>query len=166
MLTPEERQTVAGFTRTLQIIVLALCGGVTSYLLFVVFAMPAPAGDGRTMSLLGVVFAASVVSAAAVVPRIIGAQQRSALVNDQSPANDAARLLGDFQVRRIITAALLEGGAFFNVFAYQMERQAFTLGIVLALLLGLVMLVPLRPSVEQWLERELRTVKELRQLQR
>jgi MFS family permease len=177
MLTPVERRSVGGVTRTLQIIVGALFAGVLSYLVFVLVAAPppgAPAG-GISLALMGIAFAAAAVIAAAVVPRILAAQCRATMVADRGearavpsglPTGDVGRLLGDFQVRRIIAGALLEGGAFFNVFAYQMERQTYTLGIVIALLLGLLTLIPLRPLVEQWLERELRTVRELRDLQR
>jgi hypothetical protein len=176
MLTPEQRQAVSGVTRTLQIIIGALCAGAVSFLAFVLVAAPPPAAEvGATLSIIGVAFAAMVTAAAAIVPRILAVQNRAKMVHGGAttssehtgaPGGDVGSLLGDFQVRRIIAGALLEGGAFFNLVAYQIERQTYTLGIVAALLLGLVTLVPLRPLVEQWLERELRTVKELRDLQR
>jgi hypothetical protein len=176
MLSPEERQAVSGVTRTLQIIVGALIAGVITFLLVVVFAtQPADGDRPANLALIGVAFAVVAAVAAASAPRLMAAQSRSALVTGRPasgaapgnlPAGDAGMLLGGFQVRRIIAAAILEGAAFFNVFAYQTERQTYTLGIIAALLCGLLALIPLRPLVEQWLERELRTIKELRDLQR
>ena len=62
--------------------------------------------------------------------------------------------------------ALLEGPAFLNIFAYQQARETYSLAIVALLLAGLVMLIPLRPLVERWLENELREVRELRAMHR
>jgi hypothetical protein len=177
MFNAEQRQAIAGFTPILQIIILALFAGVLSYVGFILFADPQQAADRPILAPLGAVFAVILVVLSVVVPRMIGAQHRRAAVEGRSSISPAApavwqslgdgvSLLSGFQVQRIIGAAMLEGAAFFNAVAYQLERQRYSLAIVAALMACLLTLVPLRARVEEWLAQEMRAVKELRDLQR
>jgi hypothetical protein len=170
MLTPDELKTVAGFTRVLQIIVFALAMGASTFLV-VVLVMPAPEQLNETLIWPGVGFGVLQIVLAVVVPQIILRQQRQAAIKGQalvrgpSPTSEVANLLSGLQVRRIIAGALLEGAAFFNLVAYMQGRQAVSLAMAAALIASLVTLFPLRSLVEQWVESELRTVRELRQLE-
>jgi hypothetical protein len=170
MLTPDERKTVAGFTRILQIIIFAMVMGGSTFLV-VVLVMPAPARLNDTLIWPGVGFGVLQMVLAVVVPQIILRQQRQAeiknqsLVRGHSPTSEVASLLSGLQVRRIIAGALLEGAAFFNLVAYMQGRHTVSLVMAAALIAGLVTLFPLRSLVEQWVENELRTVRELRQLE-
>ena len=173
MLSDYERRAAANISRVLQIIVLALAAGPAAFLAFVALR-PMPQEE-REKPLLTAPLAAGAAAAAAimavVLPQVIGSQQRKALAakpaegNALSPtAGDVMASLGGYQTRRIIAAALLEGAAFFNIVAYMFERQTYSAAIAVALIVGVLMLFPLRSLVEQWLERELRTVRELREL--
>lgn len=175
MLSDEERNVVDGMLRTLQIIIAAMVLGLGAYLAVVLLQHAAPAKQSTNLALMAVAMTVSCGVAAIIVPRVIAAKQRQALVDREltplpgTPASsvntrEAGALLADYQVRQIIMGALLEGPGFFNVTAYQMEREAYTLGIVVAILIALAMLIPTRGRVERWLEDELRTVRELRQL--
>jgi len=91
----------------------------------------------------------------------------SKLTNDGSTdLTDAGRLLQSLQVQKIIRGALLEGAAFMNIVVYQQGGPSYLLAVASVLLLGVAMLFPLQRMVEEWLDRELRTVRELRGLAR
>jgi hypothetical protein len=175
VLNSDELQAVGGMTRVLRIIIVALMAGPAIFLTFVAFIQPPPEAADVSLSMapLAAGMAVAVTVLAAVMPQVIGAQQRKAMADgrplgkDQSPpAHDVGALLGSFQTRRIISAALLEGGAFFNIVAYMQERQWFSAAIAIAMILGVGSLFPIRSRVELWLERELRAVRDLRELNR
>jgi hypothetical protein len=174
MLSPDIQKAIGAVTNQLRIIIGALLFGVTAYVVFAsVQAAPVERPE-RSISLIAAGMAAACAALSVVVPRIIGAQQRQELANRKSPpanasaeaqaAEDAGPLLMGYQTRRIIAAAILEGGAFFNAYVYQTERLPLTLALLVVLLAGLATLFPFRGLVEQWLEGELRTVREMRQL--
>jgi hypothetical protein len=124
------------------------------------------------LSLIAVAFTAATVTAALVVPSIIAAQQRRAIAEGKQSragmpaAGDAGQLLAAYQTQKIVRGALFEGPAFMNIFVYQTGGPTYTLGIAVALMLAIAMLFPFQRLVEDWLERELRTIDELRQLNR
>jgi hypothetical protein len=172
MLTPEQQKTAADVTRITQIIIFALCAGVTAYLA-VAIAIRDPQADPAQLATAGLAMAVCCGVAALVLPPFINAQQREAVARRVDPntgeplaGDDAAVVLGNWQVRKIIRGALLEGAAFMNIFVYQSGGPDYSLVIAVALLLGLAMLFPLRRLVEDWLDAELRTINEFRQLRR
>jgi hypothetical protein len=169
MLTPEERATVAQSTRLMQIIVLALVAGVGAYLTFAV--MNREADNDQPLAPMGAAFAAASFAGAVIVPTTMAGQQRRAVADgattstgNPATASEAGQLLVGLQTRKIVATALLEGAAFFNIFIYHSGGPTYSLAICIALLLMMISHIPLRPLVENWLERELRTVRELRQL--
>jgi hypothetical protein len=173
MLTSDDREAVAAQTRALRIIIGSLLAGPLAFLTFVLTQPTEGPPEKRSMAQIAAGFAALQVVLAVVVPKIVGQQHRRAIVEGRplskdlpAPTSDSQALLGGLQMRRIIGAALLEGAAFFNLVAYQSERVPYTLAIVLLLLVGISMLFPLRSFVEDWLDRELRTVNELRSIRR
>jgi hypothetical protein len=172
MLTAEQKKTVAGMTRIMQIIIVALAAGVASYLTFAILNRD-PEGEAGHLALGGLAMAAGMATVAVILPAYLAAQQRSRIAAGVEPkprhvvaGDDATLLLVGLQTQKIIRAALLEGAAFFNIFVYQSGGPAYSLGISSALLLAIVVLFPVRRLVEEWLERELKSVNELRQLQR
>jgi hypothetical protein len=172
MLTPEQKDAAAGFTRTTQIIIFALCAGVAAYMAVAVALRDAEQEAGP-LPVAGIAMAVCCGAAALVLPPFINNQQREALARRLDPqtgrpidGDDASLILGNWQVRKIIRGALLEGAAFFNVFVYQTGGPDYSLAIAVLLLVGLAALFPLRRLVEEWLEGELRTINELRQLRR
>jgi hypothetical protein len=168
MLTPEQRFAVAEMTRITQIIIFALCAGVATYLVVAIFIRD-PKGDSPLMPLIPILFAAGAIVGSMLLPAVMNSQVRRQIAdspaNDPSPAQtDATRLLQSLQVQKIIRGALLEGAAFMNICIYQMGGPDYLLGMAGALLLGVALLFPLRRMVEEWLDRELRTIRELRDL--
>ncbi|MCA9068092.1 MAG: hypothetical protein KDA84_04180 [Planctomycetaceae bacterium] len=63
-------------------------------------------------------------------------------------------LAPNYQVELIIKLALLEGATFFNIIAYQMERQWWTLAIVVLLLVLIAAKFPTISVIQQWIERQ------------
>jgi uncharacterized membrane protein (DUF485 family) len=172
MLTPALRQHVAAVTRVLQIIMFALAMGVASYLAVTLATADGPLDPNPEITYGGIMFAIVGIVVGFVLNAVIAGKQRQQLAataesgDESGLSRDAGALLGGYQTRRIIQGALLEGPAFLNIFAYQQARETYSLAIVGLLLAGLVMLIPLRPLVERWLENELREVRELRAMHR
>ncbi|HEX6961733.1 MAG TPA: hypothetical protein VF175_07695 [Lacipirellula sp.] len=170
MLTPEEKKAAAVATRVMQIIVLALAAGVSTFLV-VSIALRDPQG-GSELGMYVVLFAVGAVAAALVIPVLAMAQARRAVAerkpaaNNPYGANEAGQLLAAHQTQKIIRAALLEGPAFFATFVYMQGGPEYTLYITIGLILAILALFPFRRSIEEWLERELRTVRELQALRR
>jgi hypothetical protein len=173
MLTHEDREAVTAMTRALRIIILCLLAGPVAFLTFVLMQPTEGPPQEGNMAMMAAGFSAVQVVLAVVVPKVVGQMHRRAIVegrplatNMPAPTSDAQGLLAGLQVRRIISAALLESAAFFNIVTYQSDRVPYTLAIVLLLLVGIAMMFPLRSFVEDWLDRELRTVNELRAIRR
>lgn len=170
MLTPEEKKAAAVATRVMQIIILALVGGVAFFLAFAVFNHN-PQG-GNELGVYVALFAIGGVAAAMVIPVLAMAQARRAIAerkpsaNNPYGANEAGQLLAALQTQKIIRAALLEGPAFFSAFVYMQGGPEYTLYITIGLALAILALFPFRRSIEDWLERELRTLRELQALRR
>lgn len=177
MLVPEEIAAVAAKVRTAQIIILALIAGPMSFLIFVL-TQPGPAAPQGNISPIAAGFGALQMVLSIVLPQVLAVVHRKAIaerrpiaVNQETmsltpAANDAEGLMTGWLTRRIIAGALLEGGAFFNIVAYQLERQTYNLAIAAALLVAVATLIPLRTNVESWLDGELRTVRDMRELAR
>jgi hypothetical protein len=148
----EWQPAITTHTRVLQIIVGALITGVLAFAGFVVFtgALQQPPKPGF-LSQLAVVMAAINVALHAIIPSII---ERSALAN-QSVGSGVPQLLGVFQTRTIIAAALLEGAALFATVTVMIEHQSWVLVVTGVLLLLLLLQFPTTTRVEQWLETRL-----------
>lgn len=63
-------------------------------------------------------------------------------------------LAGTYQVELIIKVALLEGAAFYNIIAYRVEQQPWTLAIIAALLVFILMQFPTRSRIRNRIETE------------
>ena len=70
-----------------------------------------------------------------------------------------------FQTVLIIRSALLEGGTFFALIAFMLERQAPSLVVAGVLILALVSGLPTRSKVEEAIESERRQIEQLRQME-
>jgi hypothetical protein len=165
----------------LQTIVGALAAGVAAFFVVVVLVAGrdqriVPPGQPLIANIaVGVTIA--IFAAWAFVPNIIAGKMRQSIVEDKKP-HPAARLsggagLGDigplsaaYQTRLIIGAALLEGAAFFNLVAYLLERQSLSLIAAGVLLLVILSQIPTVSRLEEWTERELATIEQMRQMGR
>jgi hypothetical protein len=146
----------------MRIVHFALCLGL---LAFAVIAFGLRQGGGMPppppvpiVSYVGYGFAALMFLLSMFVPNVIQTAWRKQVVagkwpttrGDGSPPNSEEGWWGLYQTRLIIQMALLEGAAFFQLIAYQVEGQQLSLGLGLGLLLCEAALFPTREGVERW----------------
>ena len=103
------------------------------------------------MAYLAVAFAAQVIALRFFVPGLVVKSQLEAL-KDEGTSSIEEKLQGLFQTRMIIGMALLEGAAFFNLIAYIIEGQWFSLVTAGFLLLLMGMMFPTVRALESWIE--------------
>jgi hypothetical protein len=77
---------------------------------------------------------------------------------------DVAPLAAIYQTRTIIGAAMLEGAAFLGCVAYLLEHQQLVLVVAGALLLMIARHFTTASGLESWIENELATIQQMRQL--
>lgn len=83
--------------------------------------------------------------------------------HDPRYSTDEARLVGLYQTRLIIGAALLEGAAFFACIAFLLEGDYVSLFVAGVLILLMVGTFPTRQRVQSWLNHRLTEIQEMRQ---
>lgn len=181
MLSDPQRQYVRSVVRTLQIIVGALAAGVLMFLAVVLFLVSKNAQPARatlpTLTYTSVGMSAIIGIAWLVVPGIIVGRMRQSLINGNSSdwglvknmpnateLGDVVPLAAIYQTRTIVRAALLEGTAFLACIAYMLEHQAIALALAGLLLLMILSQIPTVSSLESWLEDQLMTVQQMRQI--
>ena len=76
----------------------------------------------------------------------------------KEPTNVADTLLGVYQVRLIISAALLEGACFFNLIAYMIDMQWWSLAIAGVFLAINLSTIPTKDGVESWIQQQLELI--------
>ncbi|MEX2093677.1 MAG: hypothetical protein WD971_13420 [Pirellulales bacterium] len=181
MLTEEERAYLARATRTMQIIVGALAGGVLSFFGVVLMFGQQQAGpppDEPMLTYMSVVTAFVALVMAIFFPGVVLRSQRQAMLAGTPPLEagsiggpplpEAERELGPlvvgYQTALIVRCALLEGAAFFCLTAYLLERQTLSLVAAGMMLLFLLGGFPTRSKVEDAVESERTTIEQLRQM--
>ena len=160
----DDEAVIGPRVRTMQIILAALVMGV---LLFLVVAValraggqvPAPPNDVLLPIALGFAALAAVVSV--IVPRQIVAGGRRMIARGSSPAGtptpaagDTERLCGLYQTQLIVSAALLEGPAFFLLIVYLLQGDVLALAMVGVLLAAMAAKFPTRGRVERFLSEQ------------
>ena len=175
MLTEKQQEQAAATVRTLQIIHGALIMGVVTFAGVTLFVRADKAETEETPILAYVGVAAAVICAIAafMLPRITNAASLKALADaaDSATPQTGGRgsgnvepLLGIYQTNRIIAVALLEGPAFLNAVVYLLNGTPASLGIVAALVAGMIMMIPTQGRLTAWLEQKLRDLSDARQL--
>jgi hypothetical protein len=182
MLSDAHKAALLPVTRTLQIIVAALAGGLAMFfavVLFIANAGQRGVGAGQpliTYVAVGAAFFAMCV--ALVLPGVIAGKQRQAIVSGKAALasqlsyalpqtaefRDLGSLVVAYHARVIIYGALLEGAGFFNLVAYMLERQTLSLVVAGFLLLMILSQFPTTSRLENWIEKEMRMIDQLRQL--
>ena len=159
MQIPDEDTRLSACLRVTRFVIILLTAGVLLFGVNSVANNPAPAEAGF-ISYLALAFAAFDVLLQAVLPGLMATNLRRQLAAGKWPAprdgasvppDDLGKLLSLFQVRLLVGAGLLEGGACFLLIAYQMDGAMLALaaaGVMLALLL---VKFPTRPGLEAWL---------------
>ena len=131
----------------LQIVISALMVGVTVYGVFVLAqgalkeAAKPPQMAAMAAGMAAVNFVLHI-----VIPGFVDRQAAKA-AKEGVPA-----LLGLYQSKTIIAGALLEGAAFFNLFALSVEHHWWSLAIVVLLLIALAVLIPTSVRIDHWVE--------------
>lgn len=161
----------------LRIIVVALASGV---MLFVAVAMwmrlsrPQPAAaDAEMLTMLAIGLAPLALIASRIVPAILvrNARRQIAAGHDPSPSKegpraplselgDAGALAGVYQTKTIISAALLEGAAFFSATAYMLEGNQIALGLSLGFAGVILTMFPSASRVAEWIAGQRRLMGE------
>lgn len=173
-------------TRTTQIIVAALAGGLLVFLAIVLIVEPPgpPAGPGRdnplklpflTMIAVGIGIACLIMSF--VAPGLLVSNGLKQLVERPPgepaptdpwkegptlPSNDVGGLLRLFQTQLIMASALVEGAGFFALIAYMIDRHPVALGFGAFLIAALLARFPTFERVHGWLDDQSARLSRLR----
>jgi hypothetical protein len=167
-------EPLRGGVMTLRIIIFALTQGVLIFAIYaVVQNLGKPhtlAGNWEPLNLIMLAMGAVALFLAPILPPVIFRQMPDPRVpGPRVPAHpatsdpEAAAVLviqARWQSAAIVGAALLEGAAFGNAFAYSTTCELLHLGIVGLCLLGIAAFFPLPGSSERRIERELERQKE------
>jgi hypothetical protein len=84
-------------------------------------------------------------------------RQKAATAGDKAE-RDARYLLPVYQLKTIISAAIFEGLGFFATIAYLIERNPISLGVAVAMILGVAAHFPTQSRIIGWVERQLEAV--------
>jgi hypothetical protein len=183
MLTEPQRDYIAKVCLTLQIIVGALAGAVLMFLGIVIFigSQNPPAAIPDTLIITDAAYsmAANCAVLSFVVPNLAVGRARKSLVagdGDMSQwrwvqnlpnieqLGEVAPLAAVYQTRAIIGAAFCQGAAFMACIAYLFEHQRPMLVVAGLLLLLILRYLPTPSRLESWIENELTTIHQMRQL--
>ncbi len=183
-----DEDVIAAVTRTSQIIVGTLVGGLVSFLVILLFLKARPAGPlgpqaaaGASVPIItyaAIAFAAASLPASILIPRFVAdnqrrsiakgtwtpPQQRSGNMVRTVPAGDAGKLASVYLTTLIAGAAMNEGPGFFALVAYLLEGQPLALILALGLIAGVALRFPTRTRVDQWIEPQLEQLNRDRQL--
>jgi hypothetical protein len=177
MLDEPQRECLKKNLRPMQIIVAAFAAGVLAFMGVMPFF---PAGGGEdgpansaVMQYIGLGLTIAAVLAWVIVPSFVAARLRQAIADGKPftnrPTVPAPPEIGDvrpvvemYQTRLLLSAAILEGAAFFNLVIYMCERQPLNLALAGALVFILLTQMPTLGRWQSWTESELATLKQLR----
>ncbi|MDG3006052.1 hypothetical protein [Paludisphaera mucosa] len=178
-----DEDAVQGATRTMQIIVAALAGGVVLFWAMVTLVLPNAGGPKPPAAAAGpdilglplltamaIVFGLVSVVASFLVPKVVvdgalGQIAKGMATEDSTasrpgakqvyPASEVAKLLPVYSTQLIIASALNEGAAFFAGIAYMLEHHPATIGVAGVLVALLLSRFPTTDRVQGWLEAQL-----------
>jgi hypothetical protein len=153
---------------TMQIIAGAMVLGVSVFLVIALVLRGAgnmlQPPDTSLISYVALAFGIMILVPYCLVPNIVAkaairqsARYRNAggAESTAGPSNtEPSELCAVFQTRLIISAALLEGVAFFALIAYIAEGQQLSLIQAIVFLGGLLLQFPTRSKVERWIEKQ------------
>jgi len=181
------QEQVAKSLLPLQIIVGALVAGCVVFLVIVLVAGGAAAGDAGNqrplaVSYMALAFLGAAIAARCIMPGIVVRAGRRNIARgtypcaqpenrqgeslSPGPPGDAGGLLTLFQTKTVMGAAIIEGVTFFMLIAYMVERWTPILAVAVVLILVIAAHMPTRSGVIHWIEDQLRLVEEERSLGR
>ncbi len=113
---------------------------------FDVFAKPP---SGQTISLIMAAMAGVCFLASMIIPNIVSKTILSKFSEEQEKAYPTA-----YQTQMIIRLALLEGPAFANLVALPSERNPWSLGIVVWLIMTMILFFPTPGRIDAWVKQK------------
>lgn len=164
----EQNQSIgapAQRVRTMQIIALALMMGVVFFGVVALFIGINKQPGDPFLAIFAAVFAGIMTVTAMFAPSLVARSQGMQDAIDKAhPANDAvessqareaAKLAAVYQTKMIITLALYEGAAFFNLVVYIDVVQWWSLAIAGGLLALMAISFPTRQRIDNWIQFQL-----------
>lgn len=135
--------------RTSQIITVALIAGVVIFALAAQLLLPDGPAPQPFIAWIALAFAVPLIALRYVIPgMLVKASLKDARQNIGHFTPNQLRPV--FQTRLILGLAMLEGAAFFNLVAYLLERQWFSMAAAGVLVLLMVMMFPTLNQYENW----------------
>lgn len=138
-----------------RIILLAMVAAVVMFVCFTVVTKRGTSPDPNHWPLISFVagfLAATNLVMSVVITRITTAQFRKQVA--VQPEFYPEELLGGYQTQMIVSAALLEGAAFFNTIAYMIEQQWWSLATVGVVVVAMLQKFPTARSLEHWVRTQ------------
>lgn len=175
-LNTEQVRFLRAMLTNMRIISAALISGVVVFLVVVVFVIKKDPPQGLPLlTYVALAFGVLALVFAFIIPGFVGGSIKQALIDGKRvelPAQfrppEEVGIVGNllflFQTRLIISCALLEGAAFFNLIAHMIERQQVSLAMVGLLLGAMIVRFPTQARLESWVTDEIRSIDELRSL--
>lgn len=160
MLDQSQRRHLENRARALQIVVGAMILGVVTFAVIAwVIGRDKAHFDFSIMAIIGVIFAASSLPMAIVLPTIIrqnvGKQARDNSGGQEGPDRMDAIFAG-IQSSMIVRFALLEGAAFLNVIGFMVDGASICLVVAGLLIVVMGVMFPRADQVIQTVEDDLR----------
>lgn len=138
-MTNDEHTSLVVQVRTMQIIVGAMAMGCVMFAIIVLVVLhPQPVNGQPTIAYIAAAAGLVGLIAGTIVPRIMAGSQ---------PATAAG-----YQTSLIIGLALFEGAAFFNLIAFLVEGQMFSLAVAVVLIAAIIMALPTVGRVQDWID--------------
>ena len=149
--------------RVLQIIAVALMMGLLMFFGVVLVVTRGDIfgqGNPGIMTMIAAGFAGLMIVNHLVIPALLAKAQLNKLKSEDPSPKDSDRtnnsLLAIYRIQLIITLALLEGAAFFNLISVMLEKHMISV-IAAVVLLGLMVArFPTRTKVSWWIQDKLR----------
>jgi len=147
-------QTVLG----MRIVLFALTMGVLVFGAIAILTASEPK-DGPFMAWIGLGMGVGPVILRQILRVVIPAGLRRGIVSTDSDSEQCrSRLLSGYQSVFVISAALLEGGCFFNLVCYMVEKQWPSLAYVGVCLVINLSTFPSKDGVETWIQQQLELI--------
>jgi hypothetical protein len=176
MNPPQNQATPEQAANTLRIILSAMIFPVIGFAAFAMATEGIRQDDNQIMAVLGVFWAAASIVGRFAIPMIIVKNARNSIADklsdnqlqpdaaDQTETDNLAfrDLVGIFQTKTLIAAAILEGAAFLNAFNFWNDGNVMslvTVGVLVALVLAII---PTKHGIENWTEGEIAAIEQLR----
>jgi len=142
----QQPPTLAQIVRGTQILTVALTIGVVGFMAIAVVVGGALDNSPSGVLISGIAAGYTVIAFVLhlVIPSMIAGQHRSDASDEQ---------LGSlFQRQTIVSVALLEGAAFFNIIACMIEHNRWSLAVAGGLVFWMLARFPTQTRVEHWVE--------------